>query len=224
MKNSSIWLAMSSCVAIASMTSPARSQAYPPIPFTPDGMSPYPDYPPPNRKPPPAYVPPPDYVPFGPSPILEYQEGVAPPQGYHLERRPREDLVIQGGLVLGGSYLFSAFVGATSSNTDDRWLLLPVFGPFLDILVRTQHRCDAASPGATCNVFDQVTRFYLALDGVAQVAGGALFASGFIFQKKELVMDSYDCAALRGPRVTRWTLVPEVAPSRYGLMLRGELF
>jgi hypothetical protein len=212
-------------IALAPATSSAQSAPgpYPPIPYTPGGMAPYPYYPPPNLTPPPTYVPPPGYSPYGLNPRLKYEEGMPPPRGYHLEENPRKGLVISGALVLGGSYLFSALVGGTSSNTDDRWLLLPVFGPFFDIAARNAHGCSSSDTG--CNVFDPIIKFYLAVDGIAQVAGGVLLATGFIFPKKEYVSDTYYGRSARGPRIATWTVVPQVTPgARYGLMLRGEVF
>jgi hypothetical protein len=217
-----VGLAALAAAALASTSSAAQSKPYPGIPFPPEGgFPPYPYYPPPNATPP-NYVPPPQYVPptYGPSPRIKYVEGMATPPGYHLEENPRKGLVIAGAVVLGTTYALSAMIGAASSNSDDRYLMIPVAGPFFDLAARGNHGC--ATTG--CDVFDPVIKTYLALDGAAQTAGGILLAMGFIFQKKEFVSDSY-YGRTSSPAVATWTVVPQVAPgSRYGLMLRGALF
>src|SRR5258706_913937 len=136
-------LAASLSMGLASTTSSAQSQSgpYPPAPYVqPGAYPPYPPYAPPPYAPPPYYVPPPQYVP-PPSPRIKYQEGMAAPRGYHLEESPRKGLVISGAVVLGTTYVLSAMIGISSSTTDDRWLLLPVFLPFFDMAARGQHRC-----------------------------------------------------------------------------------
>jgi hypothetical protein len=152
---------------------------------------------------------------------------MAPPRGYHLEENPRKGLVVSGAVVLGTTYFLSAMIGISSGNKDDRWLMLPIFGPFFDIAARNEHGCGTGSTASTaaCEVFDPVIKFYLAFDGIAQTAGAVLLATGFIFPKKEFVSDTYYGTRTSTPLVANWTVVPQVVPgSRYGLMLRGALF
>jgi hypothetical protein len=158
-----------------------------------------------------------------PPPILKYQEGARAPAGYHLEERPRKGLVVAGSVVLGTTYFLSAAIGMASRNTDDRWLLVPVFGPFLDLGARGNNGCTGTATAA-CDALDAVVRFYLALDGVVQGAGALLLVSGFVFPKKEFVSDSYYGASGKGPGIAWWTVSPDVTSSRYGLTLRGALF
>jgi hypothetical protein len=161
---------------------------------------------------------------YGPSPTLPYREGSALPAGYHLEERPRKGLVIAGAVVLGTTYVLSASIGMASTNTADRWLLVPVFGPFMDLGARGSRTCTSASGEVDC-VFEPIIRIYLALDGVVQVAGAVLLTTGLVFRKKELVSDTYYGLSTGGPRITSWTVVPDVLPgSRYGLAFRGQLF
>jgi hypothetical protein len=126
-------------------------------------------------------------------------------------------------VVLGTTYFLSAAIGMASKNTDDRWLLVPVFGPFLDLGARGNTTCSSTSSSA-CDALDTVVRFYLAMDGVVQGAGGLLLVSGFLFPKKEFVSDSYYGASDRGPGIAWWTVTPDVTSTRYGLTLRGGLF
>jgi hypothetical protein len=145
------------------------------------------------------------------------------PAGYHLEERPRKGLVIAGSVVLGTTYFLSAAIGMASTNTGDRWLLVPVFGPFLDLGARGSDSCTTSSSARTCDALETVVRFYLALDGVVQGSGALLLISGFVFPKKEFVSDSY-YGRTRGPGVAWWTVTPDVTSSRVGLTLRGGLF
>jgi hypothetical protein len=216
-------IAASISIGLGSAAAAAQTaQPYPPPPYQQPQQTPYPYY----QAPPPGYGQPPQYVP-PPSPRIKYQPGMAPPQGYHIEETPRKGLVISGFVVLGTTYFLSATIGASSSNTDDRWLLVPVFGPFIDIGNRNAHGCPTgtSTSSLSCDVFDPIIRTYLAFDGVAQATGALLLTLGYVFPKKEFVADSYYSGKLTGPRMTSWTVVPQVTPgARYGLMLRGEVF
>jgi len=218
----SIFVGLAASISIGFASAGASAQT--PQPYPPQPPPNYPYYPPPQGyAPPPGYAPPQgsNYVPPPPTKI-KYQEGMAPPQGYHIEENPRKGLVIAGYVVLGSTYFLSATIGMSSSNPDDRWLLVPVFGPFVDLGARNSHGC--SSGNTTCEVFDPVIKTYLALDGAAQMAGAVLLTTGYLFTKKEFVSDTYYGRA-SAPRVATWTVVPQVTPgSRYGLMLRGELF
>jgi hypothetical protein len=177
----------------------------------------YPYYPPP----PGAYAQQPGAAPVK----LRYQDGVAPPAGYHMEEHPRKGLVIGGAVTLGTAYFLSATIGLSSSNPDDRWLLMPVFGPFIDMGARGSHSCGPNSNAVDCNLFEPIIRFYLAMDGIVQTAGGVLLLSGFLFPKKEFVSDTYYGFVNHGPRLASWTVLPQVTPgSRLGLTLLGEIF
>jgi hypothetical protein len=216
-------IAASLSIGLGSAEASAQAaQPYPPPYPPPPQQAPYPYY---QQTPPPGYAPAP-YVP-PPAPRIKYQEGMAPPHGYHIEENPRRGLVISGYVVLGTTYFLSATIGLSSSNSDDRWLLVPVFGPFIDLGARNQHGCDSnvTASSVTCNVFDPVIKTYLALDGVAQATGALLLTLGYALPKKEFVSDSYYGSRSPGTGIASWTVVPQVTPgSRYGLMLRGELF
>jgi hypothetical protein len=162
------------------------------------------------------------------APRIKYREGMPAPAGYHLEESPRKGLVIAGAVTLGTTYFLSALIGGASSNPDDRWLLVPVFGPFVDAGNRGSHGCIARGSSTpsdqTCEALETVVVTYLVFDGVAQAAGGILLALGFALPKKEFVSDTY-YGLSSGPRVASWVVVPQVTPgARYGLVLRGEVF
>ena len=199
---------------------PAPPGAYPPAAYPPGSYPPgtyppgaYPQYPG-------GYATPYAYAP--PKPVkLAYHEGQAPPPGYHLEENPRKGLVIAGAVVLGVTYGLSASIGLAAQNTDYRWLAIPVFGPFIALGARNE--CNSNNFG--CEGIDTVVRFYLVLDGIAQLGGAAMLISGVAFRKKELVSDTYYGRTEHGPRIATWSLTPDVMPgSRYGLVLRGAIF
>jgi hypothetical protein len=157
--------------------------------------------------------------------VLPYRDGVAPPSGYHLEEHPRSGLLIAGTAVLGASYVVSATIALTTDNTDDRWLFVPVFGPFLDLAARQGHTCSIGEIKDRCDLFTASHRFYLALDGIVQLTGSVLFVSGLAFPKKEYVSNTYGARSIRPGGVASWVVVPQMLPrSGYGLTLQGELF
>ncbi len=196
----------------------------PPAPAPPLAAQPYPGQPPyaaSYPRPPygaqPYYGPPPyGYVPRPAR--IPYNEGPVPP-GYHLEEGPRKGLVISGAVVFGVPYLLSATIGLSSSNTADRWLLLPVFGPHAALASRS-NRC---SDDVAC-VFEPIVRIYLALDFVTQATGALLFGLGFAFLKKEFVIDqAYPSGSAF--RLKSWALAPRIFEgSKPGLALSGEIF
>jgi hypothetical protein len=206
---------------------PYYQQPYPVQPGYPQPGYPPPGYPPQGQVPPNAYPNgyPGAYGPYAPTPPtkLPYREGAAPPPGYHIEQGPRKGLVIAGAIVLGTTYFLSASIGMASTDHDDRWLLVPVFGPFLDLGARGD-RSSCSSGNLDC-VTEPVIRTYLVLDGVVQATGAVLLITGLAFQKKEFVSDTYYGAENRGPRFSLYSVTPDVVPgSRYGLTLRGAIF
>jgi len=220
----SIWLA-----SAASSAQGVPSPYLPPgAPYPqPGSPGPYPSYPTAPYPPPPApYGPPAAYGQPSFAPRIKYKEGMAPPAGYHFEESPRKGLVIAGSITLGSTYFISALIGGSSTNRDDRWLLVPVFGPFVDFGERSSRGClTANSPNVDCELFEPVIQTYLILDGIAQTAGGVLLVLGFLLPKKEFVSDAYYGLSSGGPHVASWTVVPQVAPGmRYGVSLVGELF
>lgn len=130
-----------------------------------------PQQPPPGYPPPGAHPPPPI---FGPS-RLPYKEGDPVPFGYTIETRPRYRMATAGiatfAPLYGMSVLFAgSFVGAEGARGG--WytpLFIPVIGPFVAI-----GTSDAEEAGA----------FMLALDGLGQLTGAALFVAGMLADEK----------------------------------------
>jgi hypothetical protein len=113
----------------------------------------------------------------GPRFIKDWQDGNPIPWGYHREERARKGEIISGAILFGVPWLYSAFfasLGADLSNggsNDLAALYVPVLGPFIEM---TQTSSSSA-------------HFILALDGVAQGVGAALFFHGLSSPRPLLV-------------------------------------
>lgn len=175
------WAAVAAATGIVVSVSATASADEPPPP--PPGFEGQPSQPPPpgygaqpgyGQPPPPGgYYGGPGYASaaLGPK-ILDWEEGDPVRPGYHPETRVRKGLVIGGAVTFGVTYLFTALAGAiasdvneitNSSSGDSVPLFIPVIGPF--IAIGTLH------PGTTGG-------FFLALDGIAQAGGVAMFIAG----------------------------------------------
>jgi hypothetical protein len=176
------WAAIAAAMGIVisvSATASADNEPPPPPPGfegqpgqpAPPGYAPQPGY---GQPPPPGgYYGGPGYAPsaLGPK-ILDWEEGDPVRPGYHPDTRVRRGLVIGGAVTFGVTYLLTALVGAVaadvneltnSSRSDAVPLFIPVIGPF--IAIGTLH---AGTTGG----------FFLALDGIAQAGGVAMFVAG----------------------------------------------
>jgi hypothetical protein len=147
--------------------------------------------------------------------------GHDPPAGYHLEEHARMGVVLAGDVVLTTSYLLSVAVAASSSNSDDRWMFVPVAGPFLDLGWRGHHGC---GPYCDNDSNEVITRVFLPMLGAAQLTGAALLLAGIALPKKEFVRDHDDTVSARAPRLSSWAIVPLVSASQRGLVFRSEFF
>ncbi|HSQ64505.1 MAG TPA: hypothetical protein VLM85_14875, partial [Polyangiaceae bacterium] len=78
-----------------------------------------------------------------------------------------------GGALLGGAYIPSLIVGATSST--DTWLLAPVVGPWIDYAKRDA--CQPAVDPTPC-LGDAAQRVGLIADGIVQSTGFVLVLVG----------------------------------------------
>jgi hypothetical protein len=136
----------------------------------------------------------PTYVPqsvalSGPEEIDDWDEGRPIPAGYHRETRKRKGLIISGSILLGASYLITAFGASVAEdvngNDSAASLYLPVFGPFIQA-------------GYTSS---RTGRFFLVVDGGCQLAGAAMLLSGLFAEKTLLVRN--DLGATLVPIHTR---------------------
>ena len=136
---------------------------------------------------------------------LRYVEGRPIPAGYHLETRARKGLVITGAILLGVPYALSASVASSSTADSDRWLWLPVIGPFADLAARGD-RCVQSYDLVRCTD-DSAERFFLTLDGIVQAAGTAMLVLGLALPQRLLVRDDAPFAASSPPRFS-WSVAP----------------
>ncbi len=124
----------------------------------------------------------PSYVPqsvalSGPRVITDWEETEPVPPGYHPATRIRKGAVIAGAIVFGVFYLFSTAVAAGgsdaggSSGNAEAALWVPGIGPFIQM-------------GSTTSA---IGNWALALDGLAQTAGLALFVYGIASPRTVLV-------------------------------------
>jgi hypothetical protein len=164
---------------------PPPQQVQPPPPYQP------PPPPPGYQQQPvqgPQYVAPlsqqtqPTYVPqsvalSGPREIKDWQEGDPIPPGYRPVERTRKGLVIGGAVTFGVLYLISALVASANADANPDQanpaaaLYVPAIGPFIQM---------ASTDGSTPKLF-------LAIDGIAQSAGVAMFVVGLTSPKTVLV-------------------------------------
>lgn len=159
------------CVVLASGSAWAQTQdpSAPPLPsatqpqYQPQPY-PYPAQPQPYQ--PQQYQPYQQPAPYRPLRIDDWKPGDAIPEGYHSVSKPRVGLIVGGAVTFGVPYFISLLAGAIAIDTGrpDFWgLCVPVVGPFIQA---------GFSYSATEKVF-------FALDGLAQVAGVAMFIAGF---------------------------------------------
>ena len=141
----------------------------------------------------------------GPRVITDYEEGDPFPAGYHPVQRTRKGLVVGGAVTFGCLYLISLLIAAANTDAakaDNRSseadaLYIPAIGPFVQM---------ARTSSATANVF-------LALDGIAQAGGIAMFVAGISMPKTVLVRDASTSPTLH--------LAPLVGRGSTGLAVMG---
>jgi len=233
---------LSTCLVLAGVASTSVAEAQgaapqpapPPAAAAPQQYPPYPQYPPqpgyPPAQPPaaaPAYGTAPPYAQddrwrFVPAPTeLRYVEGRPIPSGYHLESRPRKGLVVAGPIVFGVPYFLSLSVAASSRYTPDRWLYLPIAGPFLDLAGRKE---ECSPNGISNNVAtyygcndDSTARFFLMFDGLMQVSGMTMLIFGLAMPQNVLVRDDAPFVGSK-TKSFAWSVAPRTfGRSGYGV-------
>jgi hypothetical protein len=124
-------------------------------------------------------------------------------------------------LVIAGSIMFLVAYGIAFSaamiddfQDDTGWLAIPVAGPWLMMYHRSRPNCDGQTGnGCVERGLETVLRFYLAVDGIFQVAGAGLLGVGLAGRKILVRDDSY--ASMR--------VVPTlIGTSGYGATLAGR--
>jgi len=142
-------------------------------------------------------------LPWYAPPTIPYLEGVPFPPGYWPALRPRRSFIAAGAALFGGSYLASVLTAATilGGNGKHSIEVAPLFAPFAGpfATLGTSRDVQLNDPGVRTN------GVLVIVDGVAQVAGAALFIAGYAAPERVLVRtkESYQ------PEEAAW--VPEVA-------------
>jgi hypothetical protein len=149
---------------------------------------------------------------------LPYDEGQPIPEGYHVEQRVRGGMVIPGAVLLGVSYLLGATVASADNYNDQTgWLLLPVAGPWLMLLMHKSNTSSCDPTVTFCSTTsssssDQTdTRFLLTSDGLVQAAGAVLLILGL---RGRQVLVRHGIASL--------SVAPTRVGSAEGLVLGGR--
>jgi hypothetical protein len=217
--HSHLRLAATSLVGLALLAAPFKSalaqETYYPPP--PSGPPPPPSAQAPNGE----YVAPlqqgtqPSYVPqsvamSGPRRITDWDSSEPVPAGYHVATHVRTGLMVGGAVMFGTLYLISVLVAAGSqdatsaeggSSNPDAALYIPAIGPFLQM---------GNTSSATGNVF-------LAIDGIAQCGGIAMFIYGIASPRTYLLRNDLGTSA---PRVM--VLPTRLGRDGYGLGLTAH--
>ena len=130
------------------------------------------------------------------------EAGAPAPDGYEAKRQTRSDLIVAGASLAGSMYGTSVMVAAAcaafscAARGSARPLFVPLVGPFVQM---------AWTEKPVGNVF-------LAIDGLAQLAGVGMIVGAVVFRREVLV-------PIAGH--ARVTLVPVVGAGRSGLSLVG---
>ena len=141
------------------------------------------------QAPPPAQPAPPT-APVATSPG-PWRPGDPVPPGYHVEEKPRSELVTAGYIVAGIPYLFSAIAALSADQKNESgWLYVPFAGPWMTLGRRSyscnpdaQNQSTSQSLGCVADVF---VIMGLITDGILQATGGTLLFIGYVATKPGL--------------------------------------
>jgi hypothetical protein len=111
--------------------------------------------------------------------VARWHAGETLPDGRRVVERPRVAMLVGGALAGAVGYVPALVVGATSPLTQDRTLLLPVLGPWIDLLARPACKTppndlvgmDPCSP-------ETAIKAGLVASGVLQALGAVLLGFG----------------------------------------------
>jgi hypothetical protein len=113
----------------------------------------------------------------GPREITDWDDSQPIPPGYHVSTHVRTGMIVGGAVLFGSLWLLSILTSAINADSNpgqsngDASLYVPAVGPFLQM---------ANTSSSTGNVF-------LAVDGIGQCAGIAMFIYGIAAPRTTLV-------------------------------------
>ncbi len=153
---------------------------------------------------------------------LPYEEGQPAPSGYHVEHRARKGLIIGGAVTFGVPYTVAlAFAAEAESDRQpwNKWLALPIVGPFIALSARPKEVGYADAP----RIADNLERAFLASDAIAQIIGVAVLTNGLISQYPVYARDV--SSAKPTPPCASMALAPTSFGGKgLGLLLTGTTF
>ena len=147
---------------------------------------------------------------------LPYEKGEAVPVGYHVEPRYDKTMLVTGAAIFGGFYVPSALLATWSGNSADRWLFVPIVGPWIDVFTRAG--CDKAHDVDYACANQTAYGVLLVIDGIAQAAGATIFSIAVATPRHVLARDPA-VASAAGTVALR--LTPALGRSGWGLTLSG---
>ncbi|EYF08572.1 hypothetical protein [Chondromyces apiculatus] len=136
-----------------------------------------------GQQPPPAYYGQPGAGKAAEGPkSIDYEEGMAIPEGYTLQTRMRRGLVIGGAVTFGTMYMISALIASVgdSAGTDELLpLYAPLAGPFISLgMIHSSASRNDRLGGVS---------FLMVMDGLAQIGGMAMLIGGIAAPKTVLM-------------------------------------
>jgi hypothetical protein len=121
-------------------------------------------------------------APAGPGavPTVPYRSTVGEQRTEYIH--PNVPLLTTGGLTFLAAYVPSFVVAATSDHDDDKWLYLPIAGPFVDLATRG---CSNNIQTGTCGT-TAWERGALIASGSVQAVGAAMIVGSFFSNTRRL--------------------------------------
>jgi hypothetical protein len=144
-------------------------------------------------------------VPLAPGDRIEllarYAPGdTIPGQGKVEERRKLSALVL-GAIFFTMGYGPAFYVGATSTLKQDRLLLLPALGPWLDVLARP--KCESFNAPIDPCTGETLAKAAIVTSGIVQALGAVLFAVGLPAQAVVVKDEARGAELVVGPAGAR---------------------
>lgn len=137
-------------------------------------------------------------------PILPYRDGLPVPNGYRVEHRSANGMIVGGLATLVVAYGAAIGVGVGDHFKDGTgWTAVPVLGPWAAIGARSFHCNNDPLAANDCvkNAFSEVqTIAILSADAVVQATGAVLFLVGLGSGTDELVRSDLDAHVRVTPR------------------------